>query len=111
MPSRAPVPSTALLRALHDSSAMLLFIRDVALIIACATKYLYIPNYTGYEGKRLEGPCPHQSSEQLVDEDNRGHHNPPASRWALDAPGRGQAGGGQGGTGEAGWRAPFAAIF
>eukprot|EP00962_Isochrysis_galbana_P031365 scaffold10225_cov146-Isochrysis_galbana.AAC.1 len=63
----------------------LLFIRDVALIIACATKY------TGYEGKRLEGPCPHQSSEQLVEEDeDRGHHNPPAGRWALDAPGRGQ---------------------
>eukprot|EP00962_Isochrysis_galbana_P002353 scaffold626_cov128-Isochrysis_galbana.AAC.4 len=52
-----------------------------------------MPLYTGYEGKRLEGPCPHQSSEQLVDEDNRGHHNPPpAGRWALDAPGRGQGG-------------------
>eukprot|EP00962_Isochrysis_galbana_P035901 scaffold12330_cov147-Isochrysis_galbana.AAC.1 len=61
----------------------------------------------GYEGKRLEGPCPHQSSEQQVDKDNRGHHNPPVGLWALDAPGRG----GQAGTGEAGWRAPFAAIF
>eukprot|EP00962_Isochrysis_galbana_P030690 scaffold9964_cov111-Isochrysis_galbana.AAC.4 len=53
---------------------------DVALIIACVTRY------TGYEGERLEGPCPHQSSEQLVDEDNRGHHSTPrASRRALDA--------------------------
>eukprot|EP00962_Isochrysis_galbana_P004188 scaffold1156_cov131-Isochrysis_galbana.AAC.4 len=44
--------------------------------------------YTGYEGKRLEGPCPHQSSEKQVDDDNRGHRNPPVGRWALDAPGR-----------------------
>eukprot|EP00962_Isochrysis_galbana_P027131 scaffold8494_cov125-Isochrysis_galbana.AAC.3 len=43
----------------------------VAVCVAVARRY------TGYEGERLEGPCPHQSSEQLVDEDNRGHHNPP----------------------------------
>eukprot|EP00962_Isochrysis_galbana_P004526 scaffold1240_cov101-Isochrysis_galbana.AAC.3 len=48
------------------------------------TFYIYLGTalciwYTGYEGERLEGPCPHQSSEQLVDEDNRqpGTSQPP----------------------------------
>eukprot|EP00962_Isochrysis_galbana_P044201 scaffold17084_cov130-Isochrysis_galbana.AAC.3 len=71
----------AMCRAVSETAlAALLFIRDVALIIACVTRY------TGYEGERLEGPCPHQSSEELVDEDNRGHHNPRGGPEGIRCP-------------------------